>query len=58
MGRPKGDNNMEHVCTIRMDDNTLAKLEVYCEFMRVAKSEAIRDAINKMVDDIETKKND
>lgn len=50
MGRPKGDNNKENICTIRMDDNTLARLEKYCELMQVAKSEAIRDAINQMVD--------
>lgn len=53
MGRPKGDNNMENICTIRMDDNTLTRLEKYCELMQVAKSEAIRDAINKMVEDTE-----
>lgn len=55
MGRPKGDSNMEHVCTIRMDDNTLARLEKYCELMHVAKSEAIREAIHKMVDDAKEK---
>lgn len=54
MGRPKGDNNMEHICTIRMDDNTLARLEKYCELMQVAKSEAIRDAINKMIEKTES----
>ena len=51
MGRPKGENNMERVCTIRMDDNTLLRLERYCEYMHMAKSEAIRVAINKMVDE-------
>lgn len=51
MGRPKGDNNMERVCTIRMDNNTLVRLERYCEYMHIAKSEAIRVAINKMVDE-------
>ena len=56
MGRPKGENNMEKVCTIRMDENTLLRLEKYCELMNVAKSEAIRDAINKLVDDTEIKK--
>ena len=51
MGRPKGENNMEKVCTIRMDESTLARLEAYCNLMQIAKSEAIRDAINKLVDD-------
>ena len=49
--RLKGDNNMEKVCTIRMDENTIARLEKYCELMNIAKSEAIRMAINKMIDD-------
>ena len=52
MGRPKGDNNMEKVCTIRMDKNTLVRLEGYCELMQIAKSEAIREAINKLIDGI------
>jgi predicted DNA-binding protein len=56
MGRPKGENNMEKVCTIRMDKSTLVRLEKYCELMNIAKSEAIRDAINKMVDDIDFRK--
>lgn len=51
MGRPRGENNMEKVCTIRMDENTLMRLKKYCELMNVAKSEAIRVAINRMVDE-------
>ena len=38
MGRPKGEN-------------TLKRLETYCRLMDVAKSEAIRDAISKLVDE-------
>ena len=48
IGRPKSDNNMEKVCTIRMDENTLHRLEKYCELLHIAKSEAIREAINKL----------
>ena len=51
MGRPKGENNLERVCTIRMDENTIERLEKYCEMMHIAKSEAIRTAVNKMIDD-------
>jgi hypothetical protein len=58
LGRPKGENNKEHVCTIRIDDSTLARLEKYCGLMHIAKSEAIRGAINKLVDDVEIKKID
>lgn len=50
MGRPKGDNNMVKSYTIRMDDATLVRLERYCTLMNVAKSEAIRKAINDMID--------
>lgn len=50
-GRPKGDNNMVKSYTFRMDDATLVRLETYCKLMNVAKSEAIRKAINDMVDD-------
>ena len=58
MGRPKGDNNMVNSYTIRMDDATVVRLETYCKLMNVAKSEAIRKAINDMVDDcIEIKSN-
>lgn len=50
MGRPKGDKNMVKGYTIRMDEATLSRLETYCKLMNVAKSEAIRKAINDMVD--------
>ena len=52
MGRPKGENNKEKICTIRMDESTLSRLEAYCNLMKVAKSEAIRGAINKMIEDV------
>ncbi len=51
MGRPKGDNNMVRSYTIRMDNDTLTRLETYCELMNVTKSEAIRTAIYKLVDE-------
>lgn len=57
MGRPKGDNNMDRSYTIRMDDETLVRLETYCELMNIAKSKAIRKAINDMVDDCAELKN-
>lgn len=57
MGRPKGDNNMVKSYTIRMNDATLIRLETYCKLMHVAKSEAIRKAINDMVDDCDEIKN-
>lgn len=51
IGRPKGENNKECVCTLRLDENTMNRLNQYCECMGVAKSEAIRTAIKKMMDE-------
>ncbi len=51
MGRPKGNNNMEKSYTIRMDDATLNRLEAYCKVMKIAKADAIRKAINDMLDE-------
>lgn len=48
MGRPKGDNNKECGYTIRMDNSTLRRLEMYCEKMGMLKSQAIREAINAL----------
>lgn len=52
MGRPKGENNKECICTIRLDEATVLRLNTYCEKMNMAKSEAIREAINSMMDNI------
>ena len=53
MGRPKGEDNMGKSYTIRMNDATLVRLEAYCRLMKFVKSEAIRKAINTMVDECE-----
>lgn len=53
MGRPKGDNNKDYIYTIRMDERTMKRLEAYCRFLKKAKSEVIRDAINMIVDEAE-----
>lgn len=49
IGRPKGDNNKECGYTVRMDEITLKRLELYCQKMGVLKSQAIRDAINALL---------
>ena len=54
MGRPKGKNNKECICTIRLDEQTLLRLNAYCEKMKVAKSEAVRKAINNMINETHT----
>ncbi len=51
MGRPRGENNKDYVCTIRLDEKIFNRLETYCRLMNVAKSEVIRDAICKLVDE-------
>lgn len=50
MGRPKGANNMECVCTIRLDESTSKRLEAYCQLMRKQKSVVIREAINMLIE--------
>lgn len=56
IGRPKGDNNKECGYTIRMDEITLKRLELYCKKMGVLKSQAIRDSINALPLEIEETK--
>lgn len=48
IGRPKGENNKEYSYTIRMDEGTFKRLEMYCERMGVMKSQAIRTAIENL----------
>lgn len=57
MGRPKGDNNKDCVCTIRMDEHTMKRLEAYCRLIKKAKSEVIREAINRFVGDATDNRN-
>lgn len=53
VGRPKGNNNKEKICTIRMDENTVLRLELYCKKMGMLKSQAIRKAIDLLTEDEE-----
>ena len=48
IGRPKGKNNKEYVYSIRMDEQTKKRLEVYCKLLNKPKSEIIRMAINNL----------
>ena len=50
MGRPKGDNNKDCVCTIRFDEQTYSRLQAYCEKINKGKSAVIRKAVNQMID--------
>ena len=54
VGRPKGDNNLIKTYTIRIDNETHNRLEIYCKLKKIAKSKAIRTAINTMIDESET----
>ena len=45
-GRPKGTNNKDIICSMRMDAATKERLEEYCKRMNVVKSEALRHAID------------
>ncbi len=45
VGRPKGTNNKDITISMRMDKATKDRLEKYCDKMKVAKSVALRHAI-------------
>jgi len=49
MGRPKGKKNKEYNYTIRMDEETKNRLELYCKRLNITKSDVIRSAINEML---------
>lgn len=49
IGRPRGENNKDNTCTIRLNDETFFKLEQYCAENNKGKSETIRDAIDLLV---------
>ncbi len=48
VGRPKGKNNKEYNYTLRMDEKTKNRLEMYCRLMSMTKSEVLTKAINEM----------
>lgn len=50
-GRPKGTNNKEIICSMRMDAATKDRLEAYCKKMNMAKSEALRHAIDLLAEE-------
>lgn len=49
IGRPKGENNKDIVCTIRIDENTARRLEMYCRKINIGRSQAIREAIDLLI---------
>ena len=55
IGRPKGENNKDILCSIRMNQNTYKRLELYCKRMNIAKSEVIREAILLYMDEHQNK---
>lgn len=50
-GRPKGSDNKEKICSLRLDEQTLKRLNAYCERLKVAKSEVIREAIERILEE-------
>lgn len=49
MGRPT-DNPKPNKITIRMDNDTLEKLDKYCKNNNIERSEGVRQAIHKLDD--------
>ena len=52
-GRPKGDNNKDQLFSMRLDERTMRRLNAYCEKMNQLRSTAVRDAINRMLEEEE-----
>lgn len=52
-GRPKGDNNKDQLFSMRLDERTMQRLNAYCEKMNQLRSTAVRDAINRMLEEEE-----
>jgi len=49
-GRPKAENPKAIKYSIRLDSNTEAKLQSYCEKHGITKGEAIRQGIHLLLD--------
>ena len=47
-GRPPKDNAKDYTLRVRMDKETLAKLDDICEMMDLTRSEAVRRAIEEL----------
>ena len=50
-GSPRGTNNKDVICSMRMDKETKERLDAYCEKMKIAKSEALRQAIQMLTEE-------
>lgn len=55
-GRPKGTNNKDAICSIRMDLATKKRLEAYCKKMNTVKSAALRHAIDLLDEEANNQK--
>ena len=49
IGRPKSDKPKSNRFSIRLDDETEQKLEMYCKEHRITKGEAIRQGIHLLL---------
>lgn len=50
MGRPISNNPKKNDIKVRVDDKTHERLLKYCEDNKISKAEAIRKAINELLD--------
>ena len=51
-GRPKIENPKNERITIRLDDDTLKKLNAYCSKEKIDKAEAVRRGIDKITSEL------
>ena len=49
LGRPKADNPKRNDLKVRIDDDTMKRLEIYCVEHGITKAEAIRRGIHLLI---------
>lgn len=57
-GRPKTDNPKSNPIHVRLDDESKAILQTYCEQEQITKTEGIRRGIQKLKSDIKNSGNE
>lgn len=48
-GRPKAENPKKHDLKVRLDDETMTKLDLYCTEHSITRAEAVRRGIHLLL---------
>lgn len=49
MGRPLSDNPRKYVVSCKLTENELQRLDEYCEFNNMSKSEVLKESIKPII---------